>query len=331
MQGGAAGCILARMFRNKLVPLAAALAWVAPVMGAEWLTDMEAARQKAAAEHKAVLASFTGSDWCGACKYLHRELLATPAFEAYAEEKFVLLEIDCPHGNSMSEEQKKVNNALAAAYHVRAFPTVLVLNAQGEAAGGFLGSGYKLPEARAVLDAGLGLLAELQQAKALQGQARVDALVALLDKVPEDVRGCAVGIEDAIIAADPEDRHGIARRRAVARQRAEISTRRAGIRHTDPKDMLAMVQEYQATVMPENRPAVLELKFSALVLMADSKEELEQVKATLMADLEPLRGNRDAETLRRNIESSMKNPDFILAQVRQIRARRQEEARAAGK
>ena len=48
------------MFKNLLIAGLAAI--VVPAFAAEWMTDIEAAKTKAAAENKAVLVDFTGSD-----------------------------------------------------------------------------------------------------------------------------------------------------------------------------------------------------------------------------------------------------------------------------
>ena len=83
------------MFKKPLC-VAMLLAVLAPAWAAEWMTDLEAAKAKAAAENKAVLVDFTGSDWCGWCIRLRKQVLDTPAFEAYARDKFVLMEVDVP-------------------------------------------------------------------------------------------------------------------------------------------------------------------------------------------------------------------------------------------
>ena len=56
------------------------LAMVAPSFAAEWLTELPAAQAKAAAENKAILVDFTGSDWCGWCIRLRKNVFDTPEF-----------------------------------------------------------------------------------------------------------------------------------------------------------------------------------------------------------------------------------------------------------
>jgi thiol-disulfide isomerase/thioredoxin len=112
-----------------------------------WTNNYQEALHQAESEGKHVLAFFTGSDFCQPCMQLHREVLATPEFENWARDRFVLLELDYPKRTPLSPELAQQNQELLADYSVRRFPTVLVLSAQGEVVGksnGYLGGG---PEA----------------------------------------------------------------------------------------------------------------------------------------------------------------------------------------
>jgi thioredoxin-related protein len=96
-----------------------------------WLTDLEAAKKQAAAEKKDILVDFTGSDWCGWCIRLKKEVFDQPEF-AEAAKKFVLVEIDFPRAPKQSPEVKARNEALSKQYAISGFPTILLLDAQGE-------------------------------------------------------------------------------------------------------------------------------------------------------------------------------------------------------
>jgi len=101
----------------------------------EWLTDADAAREKARQENKFVLLDFTGSDWCGWCMKLKREVFDQPAFGEYAQANLVLVEVDFPHHKALSTNQKTANVALAAAYHITGYPTIIVLGPDGQLVG----------------------------------------------------------------------------------------------------------------------------------------------------------------------------------------------------
>ncbi len=100
--------------------------------GDAWFTDFEAAKAKAKAEQKPLLLDFTGSDWCGWCIKLDKEVFSQDAFKAYAEESLVLVEIDFPRKNDQTDETKAQNNALKDKYKIRGFPTIVILSPEGE-------------------------------------------------------------------------------------------------------------------------------------------------------------------------------------------------------
>jgi len=96
-----------------------------------WLTDLEAAKKQAAAEKKDILVDFTGSDWCGWCIRLKKEVFDQAEF-AEASKKFVLVEIDFPRAKKQTPEVKARNEALSKQFAISGFPTILLLDAQGE-------------------------------------------------------------------------------------------------------------------------------------------------------------------------------------------------------
>ena len=98
-----------------------------------WTDDYDAALRWATAQKKLVLVDFSGSDWCGWCKKLDKEVFDTDEFRAGAKDKYILLMIDTPRDQSLlSETAKKQNPELVEKYRVEGFPTVLLLDAQGE-------------------------------------------------------------------------------------------------------------------------------------------------------------------------------------------------------
>ena len=97
-----------------------------------WMTDFAAAKIKAAAEQKPLLLDFTGSDWCGWCIKLDKEVFSQKVFKEFAADNLVLVELDFPRGEEQSEDLKAQNKALAEKYGIRGFPTILVLSPEGE-------------------------------------------------------------------------------------------------------------------------------------------------------------------------------------------------------
>ena len=100
-----------------------------------WSEDFKDGLAKAKAEKKRVLVDFTGSDWCGWCVKLDREVFSQPEFKEYAAKNLVLVEVDFPQTKPQSKAQQAKNKALAEKYSIRGYPTVLIFNAAGKEIG----------------------------------------------------------------------------------------------------------------------------------------------------------------------------------------------------
>jgi len=101
----------------------------------EWNTSFEQAKVKAANENKLILLNFSGSDWCGPCIKLHKDIFDSEAFVEYAKRNLVLVNADFPRSkkNMQSKEQVKANEALAEKYNSKGvFPYTLLLDANGK-------------------------------------------------------------------------------------------------------------------------------------------------------------------------------------------------------
>ena len=101
----------------------------------EWLTDAQAAQGKAKEENKLVLLDFTGSDWCGWCIKLKREVFDQPEFVQYARSRLVMVEVDFPHQKAMSQAQQQANARLEHTYGISGYPTIILLNQDGKQVG----------------------------------------------------------------------------------------------------------------------------------------------------------------------------------------------------
>ncbi len=98
---------------------------------ATWSTDLARAQARAKAEGKAVLLNFTGSDWCGWCIKLRRDVFLKPDFEAYARTNLVLVEVDFPKRKPLAPEIQKANQRLAQQFQVQSYPTLILLDSKG--------------------------------------------------------------------------------------------------------------------------------------------------------------------------------------------------------
>jgi len=100
-----------------------------------WLTDLKQAQDEAKANKKLLLLDFTGSDWCGWCIKLDREVFSKPAFKDYANKNLVLVEVDFPRSKTQSATEKKQNYELAERYGIEGYPTIIVLDSEGKKIG----------------------------------------------------------------------------------------------------------------------------------------------------------------------------------------------------
>lgn len=89
-----------------------------------WYTDLLKANEISKTSNKPIFAFFTGSDWCGWCHKLQRNVFAKPEFIAWAKEKVVLLELDFPRRKQLSPELTQQNAGLQQAFQVQGFPVV---------------------------------------------------------------------------------------------------------------------------------------------------------------------------------------------------------------
>jgi thioredoxin-related protein len=100
-----------------------------------WLTSFDQAQKEAQAKHRLLLMDFTGSDWCGWCIKLDKEVFSKPEFKEYASKNLVLLELDFPRAKPMPAERQAQNERLMMQYRITGFPTVVVLNSAGKPLG----------------------------------------------------------------------------------------------------------------------------------------------------------------------------------------------------
>jgi thioredoxin-related protein len=100
-----------------------------------WYNDLQAAKQIAKKEHKHILLNFSGSDWCGPCILLRKEIFDDRAFLKMADTTLVLVNADFPRlkKNQLPAVQQKMNDEMADHYNPKGlFPLTLLLDAEGK-------------------------------------------------------------------------------------------------------------------------------------------------------------------------------------------------------
>lgn len=121
--------------------------------GPAWLTSHPDALAQAKKDGKIILADFTGSDWCGFCQRLKRDVLDTADFKEWADKELVPLELDFPNGKQLPADLAKQNQELKARFGVRGFPTIIFIGADEKEIGRVTGYRNKddwMKQARAI-------------------------------------------------------------------------------------------------------------------------------------------------------------------------------------
>ena len=101
-----------------------------------WETDFNKAKESAQSEHKLILLNFSGSDWCGPCIRMHKDIFENHSFIQYAGEHLVLVNADFPRlkKHQLSKDQQAKNDQLADKYNKDGiFPLTVLLTPDGKA------------------------------------------------------------------------------------------------------------------------------------------------------------------------------------------------------
>lgn len=157
-----------------------------------WIQDFAKAKEMAKAEKKDLLIDFTGSDWCGWCIKLDKEVFSQSAFTTAAPKDFILVKLDFPNDESLvTPEIKKQNAELGKLYAVRGYPTILLTDADGMVYGQ---TGYEKdgPEKYVAMLAemkkkGAAFQAAMVRATGKQGMERATALDEALSSIDAEV------------------------------------------------------------------------------------------------------------------------------------------------
>ena len=92
----------------------------------EWHTDLMKVHDLSEKSKKPIFAFFTGSDWCGWCIKLQKEVFAKEAFIEWAKKNVILLELDFPRTKQLPPALIQQNNSLQQAFNVSGYPAVWI-------------------------------------------------------------------------------------------------------------------------------------------------------------------------------------------------------------
>lgn len=284
--------------------------------GEGWVTNFEAAKKQAADEKKSLLIDFTGSDWCGWCIKLNKEVFSHDAFKNGVKDKFVLVELDFPRDKSkVTEEIAKQNEALQEQYAVQGFPTILITDEKGRP---FARTGYQAGGPEAYVTHLNELLAgrekrdaSFAEAAKAEGVAKAKILIETIKsmQLEDDMVLKFYGEEvEAIKAADPKDESGFIKEAETKKKFTEFQEKLNGLGSTgDFEGVMKAIDENLAANEFEGELKQQTLIFKAITFMQLKKPEdalktLDDAKA--VAPEGEIAGHIDG--LKKRIEASMK-------------------------
>lgn len=233
-----------------------------------WVGDFDKAVEMAKAAKKDLLVDFTGSDWCGWCVKLEKEVFSHEAFLKAAQAKYILVALDFPQAEEIKAKvpNPKRNEELQKKYEVRGFPSILLMDAQGDV---YAQTGYQPggPEAyvkhldeistkgRAAITAVAAVLAEATKAEPGQKAAAlskvIDALLALDADSPAAAKLIPVVKEALTVDADNKRGLKLKALKALLKFGQSDAALCAAAKELDPKNEHGLLE--QCVVVQSNQ------------------------------------------------------------------------------
>ncbi len=258
--------------------------------GEGWLNDWEAAKKQAATEKKDILVDFTGSDWCGWCIRLDKEVFSEDAFKAAAKEKYVLVALDFPQQKQLPDAEQAQNKKLQEAFAVEGFPTIFLADAEGRPFGR---TGYRPGGAEAYVKH----LGDLTAAKTKRDEAfasaassagleKAKALKAALESLPDDLGTLEAyaGVLDEIKTLDTEDTLGLAKAAAARKARNDLEHELQGLARDGKGDTIPARVDAFLKENPQQGEDLQKIHF--MKLMSVDRSSLEKANPVLDAIIE---------------------------------------------
>lgn len=122
----------------------------------DWQANFKDALKKSKEENKPVLIYFTGSDWCGPCKILDKNLFHSKKFKDLADKDLILYEANNPQNKDLVEATRMQENyKLISKYKVKSYPTLVFVNYRGRMIGykkGLILTEYYYPFIQSVIE-----------------------------------------------------------------------------------------------------------------------------------------------------------------------------------
>lgn len=315
------------MFKNILYTTGLVAA-VAPAFAAlEWSTDLDAATARAATEGKAVLVDFTGSDWCGFCIRLKKNVLDKPEFEAFAKDKFLFVEVDVPRNIAkIGEELYAKNQQLCEKFKIQGFPTIMVLTPEQYIVGGFSG-GDNLESSKVKLTKALANAEKVKAAQKLQGTEKAKLLAEVHNSLDYSLKGSNTVMVKAIAEADVDNVTGM-KDQAKADAQMDDLMNKLNATQGNAELALSIIDKAIETAYPANRHEMMGIKSEILVAIVNQKlgeaKTVEDVKAahSIMQEALNLLPEDTRKVIQPRVDKEFADPAALLKKVQQMRSKK---------
>jgi thioredoxin-related protein len=182
--------------------------------GGAWVTDFEAAKTTAKTQGKYLLVDFTGSDWCGWCIRLKKEVFSKDHFKTEAPKNFILVELDFPRAkDKMTPELIEQNKKLSKEYSIRGYPTILLMDSDGKvfAKTGYLAGGPEkyIKHLNSLIESKKAFGKLIAQANKAEGLEKAKLLDKALSSAPDSVRQSRTDLVKQICELDKDGKGGL--------------------------------------------------------------------------------------------------------------------------
>lgn len=270
-----------------------------------WVDDFQVALDRAEKEKKDLLLDFTGSDWCGWCIKLKKEVFDQDAFKKVAPEHFVLVEIDFPRNKPV----KAANKELQGIFEVQNYPTIVLTDSQGRA---YAKTGYQeggpdkylahLAELRTIKNERDELFAKAAGAEGLEKAKFIDRALSQLE-----AQQVLVGYQDEIkqlLEADQDNAAGL-KNKYLAKQQMDELLREVNTTR-DVKAALVKIDKIVSDLKPAG-PMKRQLFLVKAALLKAAQDEEGMLQALVVAqEADPL--SEMGEKLKAHIEQLKRQP-----------------------
>lgn len=122
------------MIKKYLILLFAFLMIMPLISDISWHANIEDALERAKKHDKRVFVFFTGSDWCTWCHRLRDEVFDHQEFQDYVKKNMEMVMLDFPRSIEQDKATEEYNQEQARKYGIRGFPSVIILEKDGEVA-----------------------------------------------------------------------------------------------------------------------------------------------------------------------------------------------------